>query len=126
MERYEPEPPPPSTIDPEIGVTANAPLLASGLPLTDAGNRDRLVARYGKQILYVPEEGWKLWSGVCWEADKTNRVTEMALDTARVIRAEEQTGVVDKQGVDKAEKWSYASEALPKIKAMTTLAESHP
>tara|TARA_R100001198_G_scaffold4688_1_gene2459 strand:- start:2215 stop:4488 length:2274 start_codon:yes stop_codon:yes gene_type:complete len=126
MERYEPEPPPPSTIDPEIGVTANAPLLASGLPLTDAGNRDRLVARYGKQILYVPEEGWKLWSGVCWEKDQTNRVTEMALDTARVIRAEEQTGVVDKQGVDKAEKWSYASEALPKIKAMTTLAESHP
>jgi len=94
MMRYEPAPPLPSTIDPELGVTAQSASAPSGggynvvgLPMTDGGNRDRLVARYGSQILYVPEQGWHLWDGIRWRLDNETRIQEMALDTARTIRA---------------------------------------
>jgi putative DNA primase/helicase len=133
MMRYEPAPPLPSTIDPELGVTAESASTPSGggynvvgLPMTDGGNRDRLVARYGSQILYVPEQGWHLWDGVRWRLDNETRIQEMALDTARTIRAEERTGIVDKQGVDIAEKWSLSSESLVRVNAMIKLAQSHP
>ena len=126
MMRYQPEPEPPSTIDPsgEVNTTENNAI--TNLPLTDSGNRDRLVNRYGKQMLFVPEQGWRIWDNSRWSIDVSNRITEMALNTARVIRAEEFTGVVDKNGIDKAEKWSFASESISRIKAMVELASSHP
>ena len=123
MMRYQPDPLPPSTITPS---NENDQRALSVLPLTDGGNRDRLINRYGKQILYVPEQGWRIWDNIRWSVDSANSITEMALNTARVIRAEEQTGVIDRSGVDKAEKWSFASEGLQKIKAMIQLAQSHP
>jgi len=123
MMRYQPDPLPPSTITPS---NENDQRAVSVLPLTDGGNRDRLINRYGRQILYVPEQGWRIWDDVRWCTDSSSRVTEMALNTARVIRAEEQTGVIDRNGVDRAEKWSFTSEGLQKIKAMIQLAQSHP
>ena len=126
MMRYQPEPEPPSTIDPSGAVNTQDPIPATTLPLTDSGNRDRLVNRYGTQMLYIPEQGWRIWDNNRWSIDVENRITEMALNTARVIRAEEFTGIVDKNGVDKAEKWSYTSESISRIKAMVELASSHP
>lgn len=122
--RYEPDAPPVSTIDDSgqpIKPTEQPPV---GLPYTDLGNRDRLINKFGAQILHCHELGWLLWDGRRWTPDKMQRLQEMAHKVARDIRAEESE--YNEKGQDLARKWSLASENQAKIKAMVAAAASHP
>lgn len=59
---------------------------AAGTACTDLGNAERLVARHGADLRYVP--AWKLWlrwSGARWERVNEEAVVALAIETARSI-----------------------------------------
>lgn len=93
-------------------------------PHTDAGNRDRLVRRFGSQIMYVPQHGWYYWNKTRWAIDDFNMLQEMAIDMARTIRHDEAGLVIDAKGVDKSLNWSLQSENKSRLKNAVDLATS--
>jgi putative DNA primase/helicase len=55
-------------------------------PLNDAGNAERLVDRYGEDLMFCHEwKKWLIWNGSYWEIDKSDQVRGYAIDTARNI-----------------------------------------
>lgn len=93
-----------------------------GQPLTDAGNAERLVARYGEQLALVLDRGWYTWNGSTWSWDKgSHRAGFMALQTARHYRsglnAEE-----DKSAVA----WTFKSESSAAVASALALASNIP
>jgi len=55
-------------------------------PLNDAGNAERLVDRYGEDLMFCPEwKKWLIWNGSYWEIDIKNQIRGYAIDTARNI-----------------------------------------
>jgi putative DNA primase/helicase len=56
---------------------------------TDAGNADRLAARYGKTLRYCPAwKKWLIWDGTRWRPDDRRTVMRCAVETARSIKEE--------------------------------------
>lgn len=83
--------------------------------LTDAGNSERLVRLYGDVIRYCADlKQWFVWDGRRWEPDGTNRLLDLATQTAKSIFHEAAISK-DSQLVGK---WALASEELRKRKAM--------
>ena len=61
-----------------------------GFPIDDAGNAERLVARYGPVIRHVSDsragaDGWYFYDGRVWE-DSTSKVVQHQLETARAYQ----------------------------------------
>jgi P4 family phage/plasmid primase-like protien len=54
---------------------------------TDAGNAERLIARNGQDLRFVPGLGWRVWEGKRWAADETT-VTRYARETIRALYGE--------------------------------------
>ena len=52
------------------------------LGLTDAGNADRLVNRYGDCLRFCKSLGWLSWDGTRWRRDDLARVKHLAKKTA--------------------------------------------
>lgn len=53
---------------------------------TDLGNAERLAARYGSDLRFVPRMGkWLVWDGARWAGDETGRVHQYAKETVRAI-----------------------------------------
>ena len=96
--------------------------------LTDLGNMERLVARYGQDFRYSKASGWIRWNGRSWEIDPTGKINEAAYDTARMIRAEIRSYSKDDENLAEIKKaiiaWSKASEARARLDAMVALAQS--
>lgn len=92
-------------------------------PLTDLGNAERLVDRYGQDLLYVPEWGkWLVWDNCRWVPDIDSvRVRELAADTVRSIKTEAEKFTGSKKKKLKA--WAEQSEARARISAMVSMAE---
>lgn len=90
---------------------------------SDAGNATRLVHWYGGLILFChPWRRWLIWDGKRWGPDRTGRIMEIALMTARRILAEAASHS------DKAERkalanWAIRSESRERIKSMVELAQ---
>lgn len=58
-------------------------------PLSDLGNAERLVARYGRDLRYCHELGtWFVWRGTHWGENDDGEVERRANETARSIRTE--------------------------------------
>ncbi len=93
-------------------------------PLTDLGNAERLVQKYGKLLRYCYERRkWLVWDGKCWRWDSGARVMAAAKQTIRAIYEEAANEPGDnkrKALVDHA----VASEREPRLAAMVTLAQS--
>lgn len=60
------------------------PMAEDGFLFTETGNSNRLIARHGEHLRYVPAWGrWLAWDGTRWEQDPRDvRVTELAKDVA--------------------------------------------
>jgi putative DNA primase/helicase len=95
--------------------------------LTDSGNAERLLHRFGHLFLYCPEQDWLAWDGKRWVPDSKNKVHRKALRTVRSIPDElwllSKEESQDEEGKESAQvkailKWAKASEALTFLNAM--------
>jgi len=94
-------------------------------PLTDTGNAERLVARYGQIIRFNwGRNVWHVWSGRHWEEDRTGQMGQLAKETVRGIPQEAQG--LEGESYTKVLKWAAASESAGKRAAMIDLARSEP
>ena len=86
--------------------------------LTDAGNGERLVARFGDDIRYcATNASWYLWNGALWEKDRSNRMYLLATRVARSIYDESRDAPTPDQAKALA-RWAITSENLRTRKAM--------
>jgi putative DNA primase/helicase len=84
---------------------------------TDDGNAQRLVAKYGANIRYVPQAGkWLTWDTHRWRWDEENKLQEAARWTMRQWLAPDEDG----------EKHRRSSLNARRINAMLQLASSDP
>lgn len=59
------------------------------LPLTDLGNAQRFLARFGRDFLFVPEWGWLAWDGSRWNGHEAEAMVQRAVhDTIKAIAGE--------------------------------------
>ncbi len=86
--------------------------------LTDAGNGERLVARFGDDIRYcATNASWYLWNGTLWEKDSANRMYLLATRVARSMYDESRDAPTPDQAKALA-RWAITSENLRTRKAM--------
>lgn len=68
-------------------VVAEAP--APGTATTDLGNAERLHARHGRDLRWVPAwRSWLRWDGIRWARVSDEEVTSLAIETVRAIYGE--------------------------------------
>ncbi len=116
--------------------TQQPPTLSS-LPLTDAGNAERLILLHGERVRYVRAwRAWRTFDGRTWEAGpemvmRLMRETTRATYAAAVALLEEGKEIPDpaerKPVVDRATrlaKWATTSEATPNLKRAIEQAQS--
>lgn len=55
-------------------------------PLTEFGNAERMLDRYGDGLMFVPEiERWFIWTGVYWRAAVNVEIEHLAKETIRAL-----------------------------------------
>lgn len=94
--------------------------------LTDLGNAERLIRRYGDILRYCYErKRWLVWTGKVWEWDAGNRVAALAKLAVRNIYHEAGDESDEKKRKEIA---SHAakSESDPRLTGMINLAQSEP
>jgi P4 family phage/plasmid primase-like protien len=101
--------------------------VAGGFALTDLGNSERLIARYGADIRYaIDQQKWLVWDSVAWREDAGKAVVmDRAKQTARAIRDDADTEPDYEKRRRLASHW-VRSELAARIDAMVTLAQSDP
>lgn len=58
-------------------------------PLTEFGNAERMLDRYGDGLMYVPEENtWYMWTGVYWRPAVEVEIEHLAKETIRNLPSE--------------------------------------
>ncbi len=96
------------------------------LHLTDLGNAERLVRRYGTDIRYCAQlSGWLCWDGKRWARDMTGEVQRMAQQVARGLYAEA-AACADKRRRRAIAGFARACESAARQRAMLDLAWSQP
>jgi P4 family phage/plasmid primase-like protien len=95
--------------------------------LTDLGNSERLVARFGKYIRFIYR--WKKWivfDGTRWVVDDGAYISKLAKATVRAIANETKNINIDDEKMT-ALLFGFAqkSESRSKIDSMTILAQTH-
>lgn len=96
----------------------------SGTPyLTDVGNAERLVSRFGETLRYCePLGGWHVWDRKRWKEDKEHQAIALAKETVRLIFGEA-AGETDENRRRDIVKHALASERAPRIHAMLDMAK---
>ena len=97
-----------------------------GRPLTDSGNAERLIAKFGGEFRWWHENsGWLTWDGRRWVIDRTGGapVARMALQTVREARIGA-ARIPDKEVRERVRKWCYRTEDSAGITAMMSRAKS--
>ena len=106
--------------------------------LTDVGNAERLVARFGQDIHWQPKcQSWLCWNGKRWEIDEDLEIERKAKATIRSIYLEisELESEISKtcgdvghlrQQVKRLRQHAERSESKPRIDALVSLTKSEP
>jgi len=99
--------------------------------MTDLGNAERLVTRYGNKIRWdVARKVWRTWDGTRWATDSALTVNNLAASTARKIREEAvaaPSGKGDGQDLGfQLFRHAVRSESRDKMAAMIEVAKSCP
>jgi putative DNA primase/helicase len=96
----------------------------NGYKRTDLGNAERLIARHGRDLLYVPTWGWTVYDGQRWRRDEGEiSVTRRAAETVRAIY-DEAAAAENTEDRAALAKHAAASERSSRISAMVTLARA--
>jgi putative DNA primase/helicase len=95
-------------------------------PLTDLGNAERLIARHGAILRYVPAlGGWHTYDGTRWAKDELSDVDQRAMETVRSMYGE--AGALDRDDDRHAlVRFARASESRRALGAMVELASKLP
>ena len=93
--------------------------------LTEMGNAERFVDRFGENVRYCPGIGWLVWQRRVWSPDTTGEVERRMKDVARSIWDDTRT-TNDRDERSVIVRWAKASESHAKIKAALRLAQSDP
>jgi len=92
--------------------------------LTDLGNSQRLINRYGPDLRYCYAQGrWYVWTGKQWGHDEGGAVVRMAKKTVKAI-FHEAAEAKDKDAMEEVAKWALKSQGDARITAMIHLAQS--
>jgi len=109
----------------------NAELAA--LPRNDSGNAERLVARFGHEMAWVPGYGWRIWDGRRWVTQegvgaaysRGVKTAKAIFDEADELPAKPEPGSESKINHRAAhQKWSKDSGNIQRIRGMLDLAAS--
>lgn len=96
---------------------------SSGRHLTDMGNAERLLDRYGRDLRYfTTAKEWLVWDGTRWEPDRWLRHRKLAAKTVRAIYSEI-AGADGKAEQNAILRHAQASEQRARIDSMLSLAE---
>lgn len=103
---------------------AKVPVIKRRRPLTEFGNVERMLDRYGDSLMYAPEtDSWFCWNGVYWRATTDVEIQHYAKETVVLLReeAEEHDG-------DQGEFYAFAAESqrAAMVRNMVALATSDP
>jgi putative DNA primase/helicase len=96
---------------------------------TDLGNAKRIAARYGSQLIYVPDFGkFMTWGGTHWEMDSTGDVERLTKHTVRAIfdEVDEAEKEKDKDRKNDLKKWASTSQMAARIEAAQKLLKTEP
>lgn len=107
----------------------------SFLPLHDLGNAQRLLKRFGRDLIYVDRNGWYVWDGIRWAGGddgefgarlKAQQIAEMIVKEAKALEKAiiEDAKIGSQDRVDKLLQWSSQSGNSARISAI--LKEAHP
>jgi len=93
------------------------------LNLTDMGNAERLIKRYGEYLRYCYETGyWLVWNGKVWEKDNGDQIMALAKEAVRNIYTEAANIIDDRQRKELADH-AKKSESENRLFAMIALAK---
>lgn len=107
---------------------AAGPTTIHGINLTDLGNAERLIARHGADLHFVPEAGrqqWLIWNGRAWDHDHLGETYRYAMDTVRFMYRESSELPDNKDRMALAA-WAMRSESKTRLDAMVSLAQYLP
>ncbi|MDP2262660.1 MAG: phage/plasmid primase, P4 family [Hydrogenophaga sp.] len=93
-------------------------------PLTEFGNAERMIDKYGQGMRFVPETGtWYLWTGVHWRQAADITIEHLAKETVKALSAE-----VEQHGDEAAEFFAFCSisQQAKMVRNMVQLAASDP
>lgn len=66
-----------------------APTVMQKRPLTEFGNAERMLDRFGQGLMYVPEiAAWYCWTGVYWRRAADIEIEHMAKETIKALHGE--------------------------------------
>jgi putative DNA primase/helicase len=94
--------------------------------LTDLGNAERLIERYGKELRFCHPWGkFLLWDGKRWRVDEDGATERRAKETVRAMY--EAAGSLQDEDARKAlASWALKSESAGRLMSMISLAQSEP
>ncbi|MBF0121351.1 MAG: bifunctional DNA primase/polymerase [Desulfobacterales bacterium] len=94
--------------------------------LTEYGNAERLVDKFGDNIRYCPQmKNWLIWDGKRWKMDKLNKITALAKETIREIYIEA-SAIEDEKDRKTLISHALQSEKASSLENMIKLATSEP
>lgn len=99
------------------------PTVKARRPLTEFGNAERLLDRYGAGLMYVPEtSAWYSWTGVFWRRASEVEIEHLAKETVRALVQE----IEDHPEPAEFFKWCATSQQAKMVGNMVRLAQSDP
>ena len=91
-------------------------------PLTDQGNRNRFLMKYGDDLRYVPEWGWLLWGDRGWNPIPVQKIKSLAEEVTAQLQ-EERELVSGKDLLKEYDKWIRYTESNSGTKNIVEMAQ---
>lgn len=99
------------------------PTVKARRPLTEFGNAERMLDKYGNGLMYVPDlDTWYVWTGVYWRPAPTVELEHLAKETVKALANE----VADHPEPAEFFKWCAISQQSRMVSNMVKLAQSDP
>lgn len=106
-------------------VGPRTPTVKAPRPLTEFGNAERMLDKYGSGLMYVPEiDCWYTWTGVYWERTSDVWVEHLAKETVRDLGEEAKD--LDSSELGDFFEFCRISQQARMVSNMVKLAKSDP
>lgn len=101
----------------------SAPTVKARRPLTEFGNAERMIDRYGQGLMFVPELGaWFCWTGIYWRRAPDVEIQHYAKETVKALVTE----IADHPEPAEFFKFCAVSQQARMVNNMVALAQSDP
>lgn len=92
-------------------------------PLTDEGNRNRFLSKYGDDLRFVPEWGWLMWGDRGWNLIPKQKIRSMAEEVSGLVRDEMEI-LTDNSEIKEYVKWLKYTGSRAGISAIVEMTET--